>query len=65
MGEDVATHEHVDAYSLVVPKRDVMLQLMCLLAQHMAAEPEYKVRWGMGPVLHQAASRCLLVCKRL
>ena len=46
VGEDVATHEHVEASSLVVAKRDVMLQLLCLLAQHMAEEPDYKVRGG-------------------
>lgn len=44
VGEDVATHTHVDASSLVVPRGELPLQLLGLLAQHMAQEPEYKVR---------------------
>ncbi|GFR45934.1 hypothetical protein Agub_g7396 [Astrephomene gubernaculifera] len=43
VGEDVATHTHVEASSLVVPKPDLPQQLLCLLAQHMAQEPEYKI----------------------
>ena len=44
VGEDVATHQHVDSSSLVAPMADVPLQLYHLLSKHMAAEPDYKVR---------------------
>lgn len=43
VGEDVATHTHVEASSLVVPKTDLALQLLFLLAEHMVQEPDYKV----------------------
>ncbi|GLC45352.1 hypothetical protein PLESTM_001723500 [Pleodorina starrii] len=43
VGEDVATHTHVEASSLVVPKAQLPLQLLGLLAQHMAQEPDYKI----------------------
>ncbi|PNH08863.1 DEAD-box ATP-dependent RNA helicase 25 [Tetrabaena socialis] len=44
VGEDQATHQHVEASSLCVPKGDLTVQLYCLLAQHMAEEPDYKDR---------------------
>lgn len=44
VGEDVDTHVHVDASALVVSKAELPLQLLLLLAQHMQAEPDYKVR---------------------
>ncbi|GIL57216.1 hypothetical protein Vafri_12427 [Volvox africanus] len=43
VGEDVATPTQVDASSLVVPIEQLRGQLMALLAQHMAQDPEYKI----------------------
>ncbi|KAG2501074.1 hypothetical protein HYH03_000893 [Edaphochlamys debaryana] len=43
VGEDVATHSHVEASSLVVPPAQLQVQLLGLLAAHMAEDPEYKI----------------------
>ncbi|GLI67615.1 hypothetical protein VaNZ11_011861 [Volvox africanus] len=43
VGKDVATPTQVDASSLVVPIQQLRGQLMALLAQHMAQDPEYKI----------------------
>ncbi|EFJ48047.1 hypothetical protein VOLCADRAFT_91218 [Volvox carteri f. nagariensis] len=45
VGEDVATHTHVEASSLVVPlqRGELALQLLGLIAAHIAQEPDYKI----------------------
>ena len=51
VGEDVATHTHVEASSLVVPAAQLPAQLMAVLAQHIAEEPDYKVRAAASDTL--------------
>lgn len=48
VGQDLATHSHVEANSLVatVEGGQLPLQLLGLMARHMVEEPEYKVRTG-------------------
>ncbi|GIL66839.1 hypothetical protein Vafri_20229 [Volvox africanus] len=43
VGEDVATHAHVEASSLVVSRQQLPLQLLLLIAEHIVQESEYKV----------------------
>jgi ATP-dependent RNA helicase MSS116 len=65
VGEDVATHTHVEASSLVVPAGQLPAQLMAVLAQHVAEEPDYKARTAaLGLVFVHWAAFSLQQCLR-